>query len=47
MGDVSFEKTYKPGPAQYTLPSDFGYSYDKKFLSKLMLKIKSPSLNKT
>lgn len=41
IGDISRERALRPGPGQYTLPSDFGYSYDKKFLNKLMLKIRN------
>ena len=47
MGDMVREHSNSPGPGNYTLPSDFGYTVEKKFLNKLMQKIKRNSMNST
>ena len=40
IGDVIESKKNAPGPGTYNLPSDFGYSYQKKYLDRLIKKMR-------
>lgn len=43
IGEIVKERSHSPGPGSYTLPSDFGYSIDRRFLNKLLTKMKESS----